>query len=194
MISGVPSRSALAWPITHPEGATIAAILRVRDGQPLYQDFLQYPHLITPYPPVQPVGVGLASRLLGLSILETIGLARGLTLASALAATVLIWLIARRLGAGPLAALAGATSSCRCRSSTSGGSRRGRTCRPWRSRCSRCSCSLGRPRQAWLAAVVAVLALFTKQTAVALPVAATLWLLLSRRWRARRSSSAPGPC
>ena len=26
----------LAWPITHPEGATIAAILRVRDGQPLY--------------------------------------------------------------------------------------------------------------------------------------------------------------
>ena len=40
-----------------------------------------------------------------------------------------------------------------------------------------------RPRQVWLAAVVAVLALFTKQTAVALPVAATLWLLLSRRWR-----------
>src|SRR4051812_12559647 len=45
----------LAWPVTHPEGATIAAILRIRDGQPLYQDFQQFPHVITPYPPLQPV-------------------------------------------------------------------------------------------------------------------------------------------
>ena len=43
---------------------------------------------------------------------------------------------------------------------------------------------LVRPQQIWLAAVVAVLAMFTKQTAVALPAAATLWLLLVGRWRA----------
>ena len=41
-----------------------------------------------------------------------------------------------------------------------------------------------RPERVWPAAVVAVLALFTKQTAVALPAAATLWLLLAGRWRA----------
>ena len=179
-----PFRSVgLAWPITHPEGATIAAILRVRDGQPLYQDFLQYPHLITPYPPVQPVGVGLMSRLLGLSILETIGLARSLTLASALAATLLIWLIARRLGAGRLAALAGATFFLPLPFLDEWGF----AARPDVPAVALSLLALLllviRPRQVWLAAVVAVLALFTKQTAVALPVAATLWLLLSRRWR-----------
>src|SRR5690554_2143710 len=61
----------LAWPITHPEGATIAAMLRVRDGEALYQQFQQWPYLITPYPPVQPVVAGLLSRALGLSVLET---------------------------------------------------------------------------------------------------------------------------
>ena len=57
----------LAWPVTHPEGATIAAVLRVRDGEPLYQDFRQPPYLVTPYPPLQPLLVGLSARLLGLS-------------------------------------------------------------------------------------------------------------------------------
>src|SRR5215210_2411119 len=54
--AGVRSVS-LPWPITHPEGATIAAMLRVRDGEALYQGFQSYPYLITPYPPVQPVMV-----------------------------------------------------------------------------------------------------------------------------------------
>ena len=75
VLAGARSVS-LAWPITHPEGATIAAMLRVRDGEALYQDFQQFPYLITPYPPLQPVTVGLISRLLGLSVLETAGLAR----------------------------------------------------------------------------------------------------------------------
>jgi hypothetical protein len=39
------------------------------------------------------------------------------------------------------------------------------------------------PRRPWLAAIVAVLAVFTKQTSVALPAAATLWLLFEGRWR-----------
>ena len=174
----------LAWPITHPEGATIAAILRVREGQPLYQDFHQYPHLITPYPPVQPVGVGLASRLLSLSILETIGLARGLTLAAALATTVLIWLISRRLGAGGLAALAGAAFFLPLPFLDEWGF----AARPDVPAVALSMLAMFllivRPQQVWVAAIVAVLALFTKQTAVALPIAATLWLLLSKRWQA----------
>ena len=63
--SGIQSVG-LVWPVTHPEGATIAAVLRVRDGEPVYQNFLQYPHVITPYPPMQPVVAGLTARLLGL--------------------------------------------------------------------------------------------------------------------------------
>ena len=31
----------VAWPITHPEGATVAGILRVRDGEPLYLYYRQ---------------------------------------------------------------------------------------------------------------------------------------------------------
>jgi hypothetical protein len=173
----------LAWPITHPEGATIAAMLRVRDGQPLYQDFLQFPHVITPYPPVQPVVVGLMSRLLGLSIMETVGLARSMTLAASLATTVLVWLIARRLGASRLAALAGAGMVLPLPFLDEWG---------FASRPDVPAVALSLlamlvlvtwPRLVWLAAGVAVLAHFTKQTAVALPAAATLWLLLSRRWR-----------
>jgi hypothetical protein len=173
----------LAWPITHPEGATIAAILRVRDGQPLYQDFFEYPHLITPYPPLQPVVAGLMSRVLGLTILETIGLARCLTLTAAVASTLLIWLIARRLGAGRLAALAGAAMFLPLPFLDEWG---------FAARPDVPAVTLSvlamlvlvvRPQHAWLAAIVAVLALFTKQTAVALPAAATLWLLGSRQWK-----------
>ena len=49
----------VAWPITHPEGATIAGILRVRDGEPLYLDYRQFPYITTAYPPL----VYLAPRL-----------------------------------------------------------------------------------------------------------------------------------
>ena len=186
VIAGVESVG-LVWPITHPEGATIAAILRVRDGQPLYQDFRAYPHLITPYPPIQPVGVGLASRTLGLSILETIGLARCLTLAAALAAMLLIWLIARQLGAGRLAALAGAGFFLPLPFLDEWGF----AARPDVAAVALSLLALlvlvVRPQHAWLAAMVAVLALFTKQTAVALPVAATVWLLSTRRWRSATS-------
>jgi hypothetical protein len=174
----------LAWPVTHPEGATIAAILRARDGEALYQNFHRFPHLITPYPPLQPAGVGLASRLLGLSILETIGLARCLTLAASLAATLLIWLVARRLGAGRLAALAGASMFLPLPFLDEWGF----AARPDVPAVALSLLAMllliARPKQPWLAASIAVVALFTKQTAVALPVAATLWLLFSRRWQA----------
>jgi Dolichyl-phosphate-mannose-protein mannosyltransferase len=174
----------LAWPVTHPEGATIAAILRARDGEALYQNFHRFPHLITPYPPLQPAGVGLASRLLGLSILETIGLARCLTLAASLAATLLIWLVARRLGAGRLSALAGASMFLPLPFLDEWGF----AARPDVPAVALSLLAMllliARPKQPWLAAAIAVVALFTKQTAVALPVAATLWLLFSRRWQA----------
>jgi hypothetical protein len=180
----------LAWPITHPEGATIAAILRVRDGQPLYQDFHQYPHLITPYPPLQPVAAGLASRVLGLSILETIGLTRVLTLAASIATTVLVWLVARLLGAAPLAALAGAGFFLPLPFLDEWGF----AARPDVPAVALSLLALllliVRPRQVWLAAVVAVLALFTKQTAVALPLTAVAWLVVSRRWRAAATFAA----
>src|SRR5215210_5572121 len=62
----------VAWPITNPEGAILAAVLRVRDGEPLYQHFRQYPYLITPYPPVQLVASGLLGRVLHLDVMGTL--------------------------------------------------------------------------------------------------------------------------
>jgi hypothetical protein len=173
----------LAWPITHPEGATIAAMLRVRDGEALYHNFQQFPYVITPYPPIQAVVVGLLSRLLELSVLETAGLARTLTLVASLAATLLIWLIARRLGAGRLAALAGAGLLLPLPFFDEWGF----AARPDVPAVALSLLAMlllvWQPRRPWLAAIVAVLAVFTKQTSVALPAAATLWLLLDHRRR-----------
>ena len=174
----------LAWPITHPEGATIAAILRVRDGQPLYQNYLQYPYLITPYPPVQPVVAGLISRTLGLPTQETIEVARSLTFAAGLAGTPLIWLAGRRLGASRLAALAGAGLFLPLPFLDEWGFAARPDVPAIFLSLLAMLLLIVQPRRVWLAAVVAVLALFTKQTAVALPFAATLWLLLLWRWRA----------
>jgi hypothetical protein len=174
----------LVWPVTHPEGATIAAILRARDGQPVYQDFLQFPHVITPYPPLQPAVVGLAARALGLSIMETVGLARGLTLASALVTTFLIWLVAVRLGAGRLAALAGAGLFLPLPFLDEWGFAARPDVPAVALSLAAMLLVLVQPQRVWLAAIVAVAALFTKQTAVALPVVATVWLLLSGQRRA----------
>jgi hypothetical protein len=173
----------LAWPVTHPEGATIAAVLRVRDGEPLYQDFRQPPYLITPYPPLQPVVAGLTSRLLGLSTIETIALTRGLTLMASLAAMFLIREIARAHGAGRMAALAGAGMLLPLPFLDEWGY----AVRPDLLAVALSLAALlslvRRPDRPWVAAAVAVLAFFTKQTAISLPVAATLWLVLSGRWR-----------
>lgn len=174
----------LAWPITHPEGATIAAMLRVRDGEPLYHNFQQFPFIITPYPPIQPVVVGELSRLLGLSVLETAGLARTLTLAASLAATFLIWLIARRLGAGRLAALAGAGLLLPLPFLDEWGFAARPDVPAVMLSLLAMLLLIWHPQRLWLGAIVAVLAMFTKQTSVALPAAATLWLLLDGRWRA----------
>lgn len=176
----------LAWPITNPEGAILAAVLRVRDGEPLYQDFRQYPYLITPYPPVQLVASGLLSRLLGLDLLGTLALARGLTLGSSVACAVLIGLMARAAGARPLAAMAGALLFLPLPFLDEWGF----ALRPDTPSLALTLLAglllLRRPDQPWLAAVVSVLAFFTKQTVVALPIAATGWLLLE----GRRASAA----
>jgi hypothetical protein len=174
----------LAWPVTHPEGALIATVVRVRDGEPLYQDFRQPPYLIAPYPPLQPVVAGLLSRLLSLSTIETIALARGLTLTASLASTFLIWEIARAHGASRQAALAGASLLLPLPFLDEWGF-------GVRPDLPALALSLGallvlyrQPDRPWQAAALAVLAFFTKQTAIALPVAATLWLILGGRWRA----------
>lgn len=174
----------LAWPVTHPEGALAATVLRVRDGEPLYQEFRQYPYLIAPYPPLQPVLAGLLSRLLGLANLETIALARSLTLAASLAAALLVGLAARACGAGRLAALAGAGLLLPLPFLDEWGFAIRPDLPALALQLAALVVLLRRPDRPWLAAAVAVLAFFTKQTAVAMPVAASVWLLLTGRWRA----------
>lgn len=181
----------LAWPITNPEGAILAAVLRVRDGEPLYQDFRQYPYLITPYPPVQLVASGLLSRVLGLDLLGTLALARGLTLVASVACAVLIGLLARAAGTRPLAALAGASLFLPLPFLDEWGF----ALRPDTPSLTLTLLAglllVRRPDRPWLAAVVSVLAFFTKQTSVAFPIAAVLWLLLEgRRTDATRFAGA----
>jgi hypothetical protein len=173
----------LAWPVTHPEGAFVATVLRVRDGEPLYQNFHQFPHLIAPYPPLQPVVSGLLSRVFGLSVLETVALARSLTLAASVASALLVGLVARQCGAAPLAAVAGATLFLPLPFLDEWGF----STRPDLPALALSLLALvlllKRPDWPWLAAGVAALAFLTKQTAIAMPVAAVCWLALIGHWR-----------
>lgn len=182
IIAGVQTVG-LAWPVTHPEGAFVATILRVRDGEPLYQNFHQFPHLIAPYPPMQPVVSGLLSRLFGLSVLESVTLARSLTLAASVASALLVGLVARQCGAAPMAALAGATLFLPLPFLDEWGFST-RPDLPALALSLVALLLLARyPDRPWLAALVAALAFFTKQTAVAMPVAGVCWLALTGRWR-----------
>ena len=109
---------------------------------------------------------------------------RGLTFLSSLAAAVLVWASARGQGAGQLAALAGASLLLPLPFLDEWGY----AVRPDLPAVALSLAALlvlsRHPARPWLAAIVAVLAFFTKQTAIALPIAATLWLSLDRRWRA----------
>jgi hypothetical protein len=171
----------LAWPVTNPEGASLAAILRVRDGEPLYQDFRQSPYLTTAYPPVMYLLSGLMSRALQLDLLGVAALARGVTFAASLVTCGLIFAVARTLGGGRLAALTGASMLLPLP-----------LLDEWAYAARPDMLSLAftlvaavvllrNPDRVWLAAVIAALAFFTKQTAVALPAAAVLWLWLDGR-------------
>jgi hypothetical protein len=171
----------LAWPVTNPEGASLAAMLRVRDGEPLYQDFRQSPYLTTAYPPVMYLLSGFVSRALQLDFLSMAALARGVTFSASLVTCGLIFAAARSLGIGRLAALAGAGMLLPLPFLDEWA---------YATRPDMLSLAftllaavvlLRRPDGVWLAATIAVLAFFTKQTAVAFPAAAAVWLWLDGR-------------
>jgi hypothetical protein len=178
-ISSLPTR----WPVTYPEGAQVAAILRLRSGEPLYPEFLAFPYVIAPYPPVlYLIGAGL-SGLLSLSVYETTVAARAVTLVASFATALLVGLLALREGAGRLAAAAAATLLLPIPLLDQWGF----AVRPdipaillslaagW--------VLLSSPRHAWLAGTLVGLALLTKFTALSMPAVAVLWLVATRRYR-----------
>ena len=175
----------VAWPITYPEGAHVAAVLRVRDGEPLYHDFRRFPYLVTPYPPVVYLVDGLLSRSLDLTVPATIAAARGVTLLTSFAAVGLVYALARTAGAGRLAALAGTSLLLPLPFLD----KWGYAVRPDLPAVAfgllAALLLLRRPDRAWAAAAVAALAFFTKQTMVAFPLAAVVWLW----WRGRRAQA-----
>lgn len=172
---------AAAWPITYPEGAQLAGLLRVRDGAPLYQDFRQFPWVITPYPPLLYVLGGLMSRGLDLGVLETMIAARGITFAASLAAAGLIYGLARVQGCGRIAALAGALLFLPLPMLDGWGF----TIRPdvlgVALSLLALLLALRMPARIWVAAAIAALAFFAKQTMVVAPVAIICWLLFQKR-------------
>ena len=175
----------LSWPITFPEGAQLAAVLRVRDGESLYVDFRQFPYLITPYPPVLYLAGGLLSRVLDLSVPATLMATRGITLLASLAAAGLIFALARAAGAARLGALAGAGLFLPLPLLD----KWGYAIRPDLPALALSLLAalllLRRPEQVAPAAAVAALAFLTKQTMIALPVAAVIWLW----WEGRRAGA-----
>src|SRR4051794_423034 len=61
---------------TYSDGTVLYHVLRVRDGQPLYNDFYAPPYLMLPYWPLQVLVTGLLARVAGLDMVGTLHLAR----------------------------------------------------------------------------------------------------------------------
>ncbi len=91
-----------------PEGWMLYAILRVRDGEPLYSDFNAYPYVITRYSPIYYLVAGYGARIAGLDLEATLIFARVLSAASTLASAAFILALARECGASRNAAAVGA--------------------------------------------------------------------------------------
>jgi hypothetical protein len=178
-ISSISTR----WPITYPEGAQVAAFMRIRAGEPLYPEFLAYPYVVAPYPPMLYLANAAVSGIFGLGAYESTVVGRVLTLLASLGVMVLIGMLALREGAGRLAAVAAAAFFLPIPLLDQWGF----AVRPdlpaillslaagW--------VFLRSPRLTWLAGGLTALALLTKLTAISMPVSIMLLLVLTRRFR-----------
>ena len=117
-------------------------------------------------------------------MLGAVTLGRSLTLTASIVSAALVGLVAKQFGASWLAALASATLFL----SLPFLDEWGFATRPDLPALALSLLALlllaRRPDRLWLAAGVAALAFFTKQTAIAVPVAGVCWLMLTGRWRA----------
>jgi hypothetical protein len=178
-ISSISTR----WPVTYPEGAQVAAFMRIRTGESLYPEFLAYPYLIAPYPPMLYTVNAALSGMLGLDVYESTIAGRMLTLLTSFGVATAIGLLASREGAGRLAAIAAAAYFLpiplldqwafavrpdlpAILLSLAAG---------W--------VFLRSPHLTWVAGSLSALALLTKLTALAMPFSIVLLLVLTRRFR-----------
>ncbi len=169
-------------PITYPEGAHVAAILRLRAGEPLYPEFLSYPLVLTPYPPALYVLGATLSGVLSMGAYETTVAVRALTLATAIGSALTIGHVSRKEGVGLLAALTASALFL----SIPLLDHWGFSVRPdlpaiFLSLLAGWQALRGR-RCLWIAGVLAGLAMLMKLTAVAMPVSIALWLISQRRF------------
>ncbi|MFN0073287.1 MAG: ArnT family glycosyltransferase [Chloroflexota bacterium] len=170
-------------PITYPEGAHVAAIMRLRLGESLYPAFLSYPLVITPYPPGLYLLGAIPAWLFSLDAYATTVVSRGLTLTSSVGVALLVAALAQRESVSRLAAWSAAALFLPIPLLDHWGF----SVRPdlpaiflslaagW---------VLLRPANRtwlWLAGLLAGVALLTKLTAISMPMAAVLWLISRRR-------------
>jgi hypothetical protein len=163
-------------PTTNAEGNQLHGTLRVQSGDALYLNFHEFPSIVTPYTPLYYVATGLASRVFSLDLPETLAFARTITLLAACGVVGMIYALARTNGASQLAAITSASLFLPLPFLD----RWAFTSRPdtlaillsliaaW--------IALRWPQWSSVAAIVAVVAFFTKQTSIAVPAAITLWL------------------
>jgi len=185
MAFGVVSLRGLTYlgPTTKAEGNQLDAILRLREGKPLYVDFAHEPFLVTPYPPIMYSVDALITSVLGFDIYQTAVASRAVSLLASVASVIIVFNVTRSMGAGRVAATAAASWALAFPFMDG-----------WaftiRSDALAIMLSLlgalillRAPGGVYAAAVLAVLAFFTKQTMVAFPVASVIWLWLEGRRR-----------
>jgi hypothetical protein len=170
-------------PTSNAEGNQFHATLRVQAGDPLYLNYHEFPPIVTPYTPLFYAITGLASRVLALDLLQSLAFTRAIAFLSAGGVVSMVFVLARETGASRLAALTVASFFLALPFMD----RWAFTSRPdmlaillslisaW--------LALRWPDRAGPAALVAVIAFFTKQTSIAVPAAITVWLWFSGRRR-----------
>jgi dolichyl-phosphate-mannose-protein mannosyltransferase len=170
-------------PTTKAEGNQLDAILRLRAGSPLYVDFFHEPFLVTPYPPLMYAVDAVIAAALRLDIFQTTVAARGVSLLAMAAALLVVYRLSRDLGAGGLAG-AIAASLALTFPFMDGWAFTTRADGLAIMLSLLASAALVRaPGRLYVAVIFSVLAFFTKQTMVAFPVAAVIWLVLDGRRR-----------
>jgi hypothetical protein len=92
------------YEIDYGEAVLLQGAANIAHGQVVYNDYQRYPFVAATYPPVFPALCAIGVRMFGMSF----AFGRMLSILSALAVTVLIWLILRRVGASHFAAGLGA--------------------------------------------------------------------------------------
>ncbi len=167
------------YDLTSGEGLVLRDAIQIRQGDPLYTDPNQYPYIVSVYPPVFPMIVALASWITGVGLQASRVVSVISTLLICVGIGLIIYLKTRCLFSAIVSGLSYLSSVFVYQWSVFG--RVDTLAILWSIVAVLIVFHRLNPPSVILAAVVCTVGIFTKQTAIAAPLAITIYILLTDR-------------